>query len=71
MACDDTQARLDALETESAHQGQIIEELSEVAAKQWKEIARLTEQLDRLKDKFVEMAASTDIETKDEPPPHY
>ena len=69
---DNTQARLDALEAHIAHQDQVIEELSDVAAKQWTEIARLTEQLDRLKNKVEAFEAGMDGDSGEEPPPpHY
>lgn len=68
----DTQSRLDALEAHIAHQDQVIEELSEVAAKQWTEIAELRDRLDRLKDKFQEMESGMDGAPGEEPPPpHY
>ncbi|MGB0631758.1 MAG: SlyX family protein [Alphaproteobacteria bacterium] len=69
---EDTNARLDALEAHIAHQDQVIEELSEVAAKQWSEIAALKERLEQLRNKFREMEAGMDGDPGEEsPPPHY
>ena len=68
----DTGARLDALEARIAHQDHVIEELSDVAAGQWAEIAKLKERLERLDHKFREMEAGMDGDPGEEPPPpHY
>ena len=68
---DETQARLDALEAHIAYQNQVIEELSDVAAIQWAEIAELKDRLDRLYNSFQEFEAGMDGEPGQEPPPHY
>ena len=68
---DETQARLDALEAHIAYQNQVIEELSDVAAVQWAEIAELKDRLDRLYTSFQEFEAGMDGEPGQEPPPHY
>ncbi len=44
--------RLDALEVRIANQEQIIDELSEVTARQWSEIEALNGQIDYLKSKL-------------------
>jgi SlyX protein len=64
--------RLDDLETHIAHQDSIIEELNDVSIKQWAEIQKLNDRLDRLKNKLEELEHG--IETppdEDVPPPHY
>ena len=69
---DKLQTRLDALEAHVAHQDHVIEELSDVAAQQWTEIADLRNRLARLNDKFQEMATGPDGPPGEEPPPpHY
>ena len=69
---DDTQTRLEALEAHIAHQDQVIEELSDVAAKQWAEITRLNEQIERLKNKVEAFETSMQHDPSEEPPPpHY
>ena len=68
---DETQARLDALEAHIAYQNQVIEELSDVAATQWAEIAELKDRLDRLYNSFQEFEAKMDGAPGQEPPPHY
>ena len=69
---DDTQTQLDALEAHIAHQDQVIEELSDVAAKQWEEITRLNEQIERLKNKVEAFETRMDGHPSEEPPPpHY
>ena len=68
---DETQARLDALEAHIAFQNQVIEELSDVTAMQWGEIADLKDRLDRLNNNFQEFEAGMDGEPDQEPPPHY
>ena len=69
---DDTQTRLDSLEAHIAHQDQVIEELSDVAVKQWAEITRLNEQIERLKNKVEAVETGMDDDPSEEPPPpHY
>ena len=68
---DETQARLDALEAHIAFQNQVIEELSDVTAMQWGEIADLKDRLDRLNNNFQEFEAGMDGEPDQEPPPQY
>lgn len=68
----DTQTRLDALEAHIAHQDQVIEELSDVAAKLWAEITRLNEQIERLKNKVEAFETRMhDDPSEEPPPPHY
>ena len=64
--------RLAALEMHSAHQDNVIEELNEIAVKQWAEITALTERLSFLKGKIQELEAGNDgTPDADETPPHY
>lgn len=64
--------RLEALEMHSAHQDNVIEELSDIAVKQWAEITALTERLSFLKGKIQELEAGSDgTPEPDETPPHY
>ena len=50
----DTDNRLHALEARIAHQDNVIEDLSDVLAKQWKEISQLNGRIDYLKRKLQE-----------------
>ena len=68
---DETQVRLDVLEAHIAYQNQVIEELSDVAATQWAQIAELKDRLERLYNIFQEFEARMDGEPDQEPPPHY
>lgn len=64
--------RLAALEMHSAHQDNVIEELNEIAVKQWAEITALTERLSFLRGKIQELEAGSDgMPEADETPPHY
>ncbi|PPR09522.1 MAG: Protein SlyX [Alphaproteobacteria bacterium MarineAlpha11_Bin1] len=66
------ESRFDALEEHIAHQDQIIDELSEMAAKQWTEIIDLKQHLKVLIDKLQEIEAEpSDNHTDRPPPPHY
>jgi len=66
---EEMQARLDTLEAHIAHQDQVLEELSDVATKQWSEITALKERLERLNNRFQEMEAGIDDAPEEEPPP--
>ena len=64
--------RIDALETNIAHQDSIIEELNEVSIKQWVEIQKLNDRFDHLRNKFSELDREIDPPPdEDAPPPHY
>ena len=66
------QDRVNILETYIAHQEKLIEELSEVTAKQWQEISTLSNQLQRLSDKLKTIEGGMAVKPGDEPsPPHY
>lgn len=67
-----TDPRLDDLETRVAHQDKVIEDLSDVLAKQWKEISDLNTKIDYLKNKLQELEDGIETApTADKPPPHY
>ncbi len=68
----DTCQRLHDLETRVAHQDKVIEDLSDVLAKQWKEISDLNNRIDYLKNKLRELEDGIDASpAADKPPPHY
>ena len=67
-----TQDQVNTLETHIAHQEKLIEELSEVTAKQWQEISALSNQLQKLSDKLKAIEEGVAVKPGDEPsPPHY
>jgi len=64
--------RLNELEAHVAEQDNVIEELSDVLAKQWAEIADLNAKIEYLKSKTRELEDGTDSDAGSEaPPPHY
>ena len=65
--------RLDAMEAELAHHDATIRDLSDVVAKQWETIDRLTQNVDSLTQALASLAeAGGDDEAGEEPPPpHY
>jgi len=64
--------RIDALETNIAHQDSIIEELNDVSIKQWVEIQKLNDLFDHLRNKLSEVEREIEPPTgKEAPPPHY
>lgn len=68
----DTDNRLHALEARIAHQDNVIEDLSDVLAKQWKEISQLNGRIDYLKRKLQELEDGIEASPPgDKPPPHY
>ena len=55
-----------------AEQDNVIEELSDVLAKQWAEITDLNAKIEYLKSKTRELEDGTDSDAGSEaPPPHY
>jgi SlyX protein len=64
--------RLDAVEAHLAHQDVTIQELSDVALKQWRTIEDLSHKLERLEAQLqaVEDAVNRPA-GEDPPPPHY
>ena len=68
----DTDKRISALEERIAHQDYIIEDLSDISIKQWREILELSDQLGYLKLKLEGLVDGTEESLgKDPPPPHY
>ena len=66
------EVRLDALEEHIAHQDHVIDELNQIATKQWSEITNLRERLVVLSDKLQEMEGRTSNDPIGSPlPPHY
>ena len=64
--------RLNKLEAHVAEQDNVIEELSDVLAKQWAEITDLNAKIEYLKSKTRELEDGTDSDAGSEaPPPHY
>ena len=72
--------RLEKIEIAMAHQGQLLQELSDAALEQAREIARLKRELGRAQDKIEEIEAGngeddkglspSEIAARDKPP-HY
>jgi SlyX protein len=62
--------RIDALEMRLTYQDESIETLNQTITAQWKEIDRLTRQIDELKERLQE-AESNAPAPANEPPPHY
>lgn len=60
--------RLEDLEVRAAHQDKMISDLNDVITAQWKQIAKLERQLQRL-DEEVQSLDSTDV--PNQKPPHY
>lgn len=68
----DTERRVADLESRVAHQDKVIEELSDVLAKQWKEISDLNDKIGYLKNTLQELEDGTEAAPAgDKPPPHY
>ena len=68
----DTEKRLADLEAHVAHQDKVIEDLSDVLAKQWKEISGLNDKISYLKNTLQDLEDGTETPSSgDRPPPHY
>jgi uncharacterized coiled-coil protein SlyX len=64
--------RLDALESNAAHQDATIEELSDVALKQWQTIEEMARRIERLEGQLRAVEDAIDSPPGAEPPPpHY
>ena len=63
-------ARLDAFETQLAHQDRTIEDLNETITAQWKEIDGLKRQIARLEDQLQDVEAGLPA-APIQKPPHY
>jgi SlyX protein len=69
---DKVQEQMIALEIRLAHFERMVEDMSEVVARQDDAIGRLTLQLRRLNDRVKELGAGWQPSPQDEkPPPHY
>lgn len=64
----DTDKRIAALEERIAHQDHIIEDLSDMSVKQWKEISELSDKLGYLKSKLEELEDGGEESPGKEPP---
>jgi len=68
----ETEKRIAALEERIAHQDHMIEDLSDMSARQWKEISALSDKLGYLKSKLEELEDGAEASPgKEPPPPHY
>lgn len=63
--------RIEALEMDAAHRGQVIDDLNAAITAQWKEIDGLQRQLRRLTDQVAELEAPSRDGAAEPPPPHY
>lgn len=64
--------RLNALEIRIAHQDNVIDELNEIAARQWSEIQGLNETINNFKNKLQELENGINAPlAQDTPPPHF
>ena len=72
MSPNDPHAKIDQLEEKLAFLERAVNELSDVVARQQKELDRATDRHQRLLDKFAAMEADWGPSaTADEKPPHY
>ena len=71
-AMTETEKRIAALEERIAHQDHIIEDLSDMSVRQWKEISELSDKLGYLKSKLEQLEDGAETSPgKEPPPPHY
>jgi SlyX protein len=68
MSQQETERRLEALESASADHDRVIAELSDAVASQWARIDALTREVLRLRD---EVQGLNQRVAPDRPPPHY
>ena len=62
-------SRIDELEIRIAHHEQAIEDLNATITSQWKEIDRLTRDIQRLSDRLANAEQAIGSEPGEEPPP--
>jgi len=67
----DNETRIIALEETVAHQGRVIEELSDQLAEQWKVVEQTRDKLDRLTERFLSMEEQGLEAPANTRPPHY
>ena len=63
--------RVAELETKSAHQEAIIEELSDAISQQWEIIDNLVSSVRLFKDKITNLEEEAQTNFLEKPPPHY
>lgn len=63
--------RIEALEMDAAHRGQVIDDLNATITAQWKELEGLRRQLRQLTDQVAELEAPSRDGAAEPPPPHY
>jgi len=65
--------RLDALEMRIVHQDETIEDLNATVTAQWKEIDRLTREVEQLTERVAtaELNSAAGEAGEEPPPPHY
>lgn len=68
---DNRDAKLVKLEELAAHQGQMIDDLSQQLAKQWKLIERLKTRIDEMTDRFEELEDHSRATQPNQKPPHW
>lgn len=71
MADEEVTRRLSELEIRSAHQDRVIEELSEALHRQWHEIDRLRQMVERIAEHLRQVAEERANPPADRKPPHY
>ncbi len=64
------QNRLDLLEAHVAEQERVIQDMSEVLAKQWSSLDAMSAKVDRLLERLGALESQSD-ELDSTPPPHY
>jgi len=64
-------ARIEALEIRLAHQDRVIEDLNAITTAQWKEIDTLKREIERLRDRMLEIESNRPANLPEPPPPHY
>jgi len=62
--------RIETLEMDAAHRGQMVDDLNATITAQWKEIEGLKRQLRQLTEQLAELDMPGDS-TPEPPPPHY
>ena len=68
----DLEARMNDLEIHTAHQDQVITELSDTVSEQWETITKLVRNIERLQERFSTMEQEVQsAPPADQPPPHY
>ena len=64
--------RINDLEIHTAHQEQVIADLSDTVSEQWQSITELGRRIDRLQERFSTMEEDVQaVLPADQPPPHY